>query len=694
MKKLFLFAAALISSLSMMAQNITVTVPTSTFTLPDLDSEWTWAGKIDNHYVVKGDTVIFNTNELYQSKSTKQPWYAAVGGGTGSTDWAAQGSFVGAAGWTLNGAKVNTYATVKSETDRLHFYRVTNCNGALALVKSGSNKKRTIYLEAYLLTEGVAATTPAASATWEETTEHIIAIEGLDVTKEYVIALYAIGTGSAGSSSGNSNVYEVAFVSGVAPTKYTVTYMDGEKVLGTESVKEGEDAVKAGNFQDKAHATFDGWFEDTDYTMPANFNGISADMTVYGKWTAEPFTASTSINIEQLVIDNGKSYAIADALTAAHITYANIDALDSLDASKTANNEPYLGLKLKKKDAYLEVAVPGDAVLRVKLGAVAAAFKVNIDGVDSTLQTSAANTVFELTATKDMYVRFTILTDSKTVVFKQIMINQEIAEVQMPAVLTDATLATLTLDGEAIEGFSAAKKEYTITLAAGTTLPVVAATATDANATVGTITQASSLPGDATFTVTAADGTTTVTYTIHFVLPRAIEYLSAPYNEVNADYSTLPNWLHGNVVYNGNYTGGDTTYCGYQVLRTQTNTDPIDFYVGACDSLVLRVSATGGRTAQLAIGDSIYATTKVAKGAIYELAAYIHSESEQNHVVFTTPGATGGTTISGIRLTEYANVPTAMENTEAVKAQKVMINGKLNIIRDGIRYDALGNVME
>lgn len=114
MKKIFTFAAAVLASLSMMAA-ITVTVPTSTFTLPDLESTWTWAGKIDNHYVVKGDTLIFNTNELYQGKSAKQPWYAAVGGGTGSADWAAQGSFVGAAGWTLNGAKVNTYATVKAQ---------------------------------------------------------------------------------------------------------------------------------------------------------------------------------------------------------------------------------------------------------------------------------------------------------------------------------------------------------------------------------------------------------------------------------------------------------------------------------------------------------------------------------------------------------------------------------------------------
>ncbi len=688
MKKLFSFAAALLFGLSAMA-DITVTVPTSTYTLPDLEDAWTWAGKVDNHYVVKGDTIIFNANELYQSKSAKQPWYTPVTGGTSSADWAAQGCFVGAAGWQLNGAKVNTYATVKETNDRLHFFRVTNCSGALALVKSGSNKKRTIYLEAYELTDGAAAATPAASATWEENTEHVIAIEDLDATKQYVIAVYATGTGTGGSSSGNSNFYEIAFVTGgQTVTKHTVFYYDGETLRGTEKVVEGETPAKYADYQTKPRHTFDGWYNEAGLTTTADLTAaINADKAFYGKWTAEPMTYSTSLNIEQGVLDNSKNWDIAAALAAANIAYAHIDLLDSLDASKTAGNEPFLGLKLKTAGAYVEVGLHANDVLRVKFGNVAADLKVNGTSV------AKANlaTPYEYTATTDEYVRFETTTDG-TVVLKQIMINTPIADVVLPGQEADKNvkLAAITLNGDTIEGFGAEKKTYTIELPAGTTTaPTVAATTADSNA-AAVVNQATAVPGDATVVVTAADGTTTATYTIHFVLPRAIEYLQAPYDVTNADFSTLPNWLHGNVVYNANYQGGDTTYCGHQVLRTITYTDPVHFYVGACDSLILKVSATGSRTAQLAIGDSIYATKEVKKGAVYEVVAYIHSNAAENHVVFSTPGANGGTTIFGIKLTAYNDTTTAVENIVDEKAVKVFENGQLIIIKNGVRYSATG----
>ena len=57
---------------------------------------------------------------------------------------------------------------------------------------------------------------------------------------------------------------------------------------------------------------------------------------------------ATSLNIEQLVLDNGKIASAELALEDANIDYENIDALDSLDASKDFNNYPYLGLKMKK----------------------------------------------------------------------------------------------------------------------------------------------------------------------------------------------------------------------------------------------------------------------------------------------------------------------------------------------------------
>lgn len=88
--------------------------------------------------------------------------------------------------------------------------------------------------------------------------------------------------------------------------------------------------------------------------------------------------------------------------------------------------------------------------------------------------------------------------------------------VNKAAASTNVELATLTVNGSAVTVVPG-QAEYNYELPYGTSAaPVVAATAEDANAEVGTITQASSATGSATFTVTAEDGTTTRDYTINF----------------------------------------------------------------------------------------------------------------------------------------------------------------------------------
>lgn len=87
---------------------------------------------------------------------------------------------------------------------------------------------------------------------------------------------------------------------------------------------------------------------------------------------------------------------------------------------------------------------------------------------------------------------------------------------------TDATLKSLSYNSTAVTGFSANTLNYEVELPAGTTaIPTIAATATDAAATVS-VTSPTSLPGNATVTVTAEDGTTTKTYTITFTLASSL----------------------------------------------------------------------------------------------------------------------------------------------------------------------------
>jgi len=83
---------------------------------------------------------------------------------------------------------------------------------------------------------------------------------------------------------------------------------------------------------------------------------------------------------------------------------------------------------------------------------------------------------------------------------------------------TDANVSDLKIDGVTIDGFDPSITNYNKVLPYGTTVvPVITATATDANATV-TVTQAASLPGTAIIQVTAADRVTTKTYTIRFTV--------------------------------------------------------------------------------------------------------------------------------------------------------------------------------
>ncbi|WP_445731705.1 T9SS type A sorting domain-containing protein [Mariniflexile sp.] len=83
----------------------------------------------------------------------------------------------------------------------------------------------------------------------------------------------------------------------------------------------------------------------------------------------------------------------------------------------------------------------------------------------------------------------------------------------------DISLSDLQLDGASISGFGSTKKTYNIELASATPIPqVTSATATNAGATVGAITQASAVPGSATFTVTSQDGTVSQLYTINFII--------------------------------------------------------------------------------------------------------------------------------------------------------------------------------
>ncbi|TPV33394.1 T9SS type A sorting domain-containing protein [Paucihalobacter ruber] len=83
---------------------------------------------------------------------------------------------------------------------------------------------------------------------------------------------------------------------------------------------------------------------------------------------------------------------------------------------------------------------------------------------------------------------------------------------------TNADLSDLQIDNNTIPGFSPTTIDYTFGVGSGAPIPqVTAAVTSNANAEA-LITQATTVPGDATVVVTAEDGVTTKTYTVSFIV--------------------------------------------------------------------------------------------------------------------------------------------------------------------------------
>ncbi len=147
---------------------------------------------------------------------------------------------------------------------------------------------------------------------------------------------------------------------------------------------------------------------------------------------------------------------------------------------------------------------------------------------------------------------------------------------------SDATLSDLQVDGTTIEGFLDSKLNYTLTVARGTSVvPTVTATPTD-DAANAVVTPAAEIPGTTSILVTAADGTTTKTYTVEF-----IESVELPLDFETGEY-TFNNFDGGEVtiIDNPQSSGINTSSRVAQMVKNTgqpwggsyiTLDEPIDF---------------------------------------------------------------------------------------------------------------------
>lgn len=226
-------------------------------------------------------------------------------------------------------------------------------------------------------------------------------------------------------------------------TAYTVTYkLADETVLGTEVVAAGGHPAEYAQYEVMPLSSFNGWYEsDPLETVDLSQVVVNADMSFYAEFDK---AYAQSIDFEGMVINNGKSYDVKSALTANFYDYKNIDALDSLNNSKGAGrNEPYLGLKIKKNGGYLACNVQQGTTLRIKFGYVAETV-LAIAGSDTLRLVPTDNKL------ADLEVPFMVeklvklqTTSDKTVVIKQIMINDPIATWMYPITYAAAEHGTV-----------------------------------------------------------------------------------------------------------------------------------------------------------------------------------------------------------------------------------------------------------
>ena len=231
---------------------------------------------------------------------------------------------------------------------------------------------------------------------------------------------------------------------------------------------------------------------------------------------AEPKNYSKSVNIEQLVLDNGVKYDITKDFIDSYIEYASINALDTLNdlENKAMRNEPYLGLKLKTKGAYIKVLVKKGSTLNVKFGAVKEALGVSIGGTaKEAIAATDEGTTYSYTATEaDAEVVFTTASN-KTVVFKQIMIDEPLADVTLPE--PGAYLITVATPENGTAAVDWADKKYRTPVGAEVTVTATPAEGYELEAitvTGATSNTAYEVSADGKFTMPSEEVTVSATF--------------------------------------------------------------------------------------------------------------------------------------------------------------------------------------
>lgn len=747
MKKIYSILLAMVCSVGMMwAADY---APTNVYTVGDNTTLGTqWASKNQTQdFATSGDYVVFNSYLCYQSQgnSPKQSWTGSVGNGSSSTDWTAEAPFQGSAAWGLN-----SYATTRDT--RTYMFNVTNCLEVKALVKTGGSG-RDIKLAAYEIVDGVVSETASAEATYTTNSVGVVTIEGLTAGNTYQIQINTNNTSNShfyeiAFKMPAAEPHTVTFVAGdyctcataslsevnagdgvvlpaVTPAagydflgwatsaeattgsyqagetyhptaditlyaicevhvdRYIVTYMDGANVMGTETVDAGN--APEGISTVKAHYAFQGWFANADCTGAAidlASQTINADVTYYSKWVAA-YSLSVDFAEEAAKADSLRT-GIKALLDGAYYAYS-IGSRGGYDT-----NALYTGYKMKDKSDYVEALLEAGQRITVTFGYVETGVIITANGDTLSHATSKTEeTIFTYTTTAETALRIkNNSADGKTTTLKRIVIGDA------PLVSDNAYLNAITVGGVALEGFSAGKLSYSIELENGTeAAPAVTATAADAEATV-VIAATDSLPGVTTITVTAADGETQRIYTVAFSVAPVIGTEIIKATPTDANTADVEGVYAGEAFFNGQSSfklGSNGHYVGV-ALNPQ-------FAFEAADLIILNITSVNGANRLYFYGDAGTDSICAIDMELREGNNYIQMPTElvgHNQFYIYRVDSKCNPTIGFLGVYRVgADVPTGMDELNATdETIKFIENGQLVIIKNGVRYNALGQMLK
>ena len=250
--------------------------------------------------------------------------------------------------------------------------------------------------------------------------------------------------------------------------KYTVIFKDGDVTLDTKQFDVTTNPSDANIEKTKPLYTFAAWqkdaadiaLDDAFWTTVAKDAEVTLTARYEGKY-------ASSINIEQWVLDNGAGKGATTKTSAllaemgtknylSNIAWENKNnELDTLDDSKTdgKRNYAYLGLKVKKDASNVRLLLQDGKSLKVKFGNVAATPNIKIGDAAATAMT-ITDGVYSLDAASGDREITISTTSAGAVVFKQIMIDESIADVALPYLVTfnagTGTCATAKLAGASV----------------------------------------------------------------------------------------------------------------------------------------------------------------------------------------------------------------------------------------------------